>query len=83
MYFKKGWKCIADSRSRNEQSTDTVGVDALATVPVSGAGGGMPGGDVRLGAVGREYRIDAAVQRIISLCDRRCAEVQWLIIILL
>ena len=55
----------------------------LADIPDSGASGSGSDGDVRLGTVGREYRIDAAVQRIISLCDRRCAEVQWLIIILL
>jgi len=55
----------------------------LAVVPDSGAGGGGSSGDVWFGAVGYEYRIDAAVQRVIGLCDRRCVEVQWLIIILL
>ena len=54
----------------------------LAVVPDSGASGSGSGGDVRLDAVGREYRIDAAVQRVIGLCDRGCVEVQWLIIIL-
>ena len=82
MYFKKGWKCIADSRSRNEQSTDTVGVDALATVPVSGASGSGLGGDVWAGTVGREYRINDVMQCVVSLRDRRCVEIQWLIIIL-
>ena len=66
----------------SEQSADTVGVVALADIPDSGASGSGPGGDVRLDAVGREYRLDAAVQRVIGLCDRGCVEVQWLIIIL-
>ena len=54
----------------------------LAVVPDSGASGGGPGGDVRLDAVGREYRLDDAMQCVIGLRDRRCVEVQWLIIIL-
>ena len=70
MYFKKGWKCIADSRSRNEQSTDTVGVVVLAVVPADGAGGGRPGGDVWAGTVGREYRINDVMQCVVSLRDK-------------
>ena len=54
----------------------------LADIPVGSAGGGGSGGDVRLDAVGREYRIDDAVQCVIGIRDRRCVEVQWLIIIL-
>ena len=54
----------------------------LAVVPDSSAGGDGPGGDVWLGTVGREYRIDDAVQCVIGIRDRRCVEVQWLIIIL-
>ena len=70
MYFKKGWKCIADSRSRNEQSADAIGVVVLAVVPDSGADGGWSGGDVWAGTVGREYWIDDAVQCVIGLCDK-------------
>jgi len=54
----------------------------LAVVPDSGASGSGSGGDVRLDAVGREYRINAVMQCVIGLCDKRCVEVQWLIIIL-
>jgi len=54
----------------------------LADIPVGGAGGGGLGGDVRFDAVGREYWIDDAVQCVVSLRDKRCVEVQWLIIIL-
>ena len=54
----------------------------LAVVPDSGASGGGPGWDVRLDAVGREYRINDVMQCVVSLRDRRCVEIQWLIIIL-
>ena len=54
----------------------------LADIPDSGAGCDGPGGDVWLGTVGREYRINDVMQCVNGLRDRRCAEVQWLIIIL-
>ena len=54
----------------------------LAVVPDSGASGSGSGGDVWLGAVGREYRINVVMQCVVSLRDRRYVEVQWLIIIL-
>ena len=66
----------------SEQSTDTGGVIVLAVVPDSGASGSGSGGDVRLDAVGREYRINDVMQCVVSLRDRRCVEIQWLIIIL-
>ena len=66
----------------SEQSADAVGVVVLAVVPDSSAGGGGLGGDVWFNAVRREYRINDVMQCVIGLCDRRRAEVQWLIIIL-
>ena len=54
----------------------------LADISDSGAGDDGLGGDVRFDAVGREYRLDDAMQCVIGLRDRRCVEVQWLIIIL-